>query len=56
MIALDSTLGCRQGTLYKAPRGAERKFADDNVFAKSDYWCNLVNVATSPLPVSYLAD
>ena len=54
LVVLDTTLGCRQGTLYKAPRNAERKLADDNFWAKSDYWNFLVNSPSAPLPVSYL--
>ncbi|CAK9072441.1 Uncharacterized protein SCF082_LOCUS35627 [Durusdinium trenchii] len=46
MVVLSSTLGCRQGTLYRAPRGAEAKLADDNVFCKNRFWTELTCQAT----------
>lgn len=54
LVVLDTTLGSRQDTLYKAPRNAERKLPDDNVWAKSDYWNLLANTPSVPLPVSCL--
>ena len=56
LITLDSTLGCRQGTLYKAPRSSERKLQDDNVWTKSDYWNLLVCPPSVPLATSKPAD
>ena len=56
IITLDSTLGSRQGTLYKAPRSSERKLQDDNVWTKSDYWNILVCPSSIPLATSKLAD
>lgn len=55
LITLDSTLGCRQGTLYKAPRNADRPLADDNVWTRCEYWNALVCGMSVPLPVSHLA-
>ena len=54
MVVLSSTLGCRQGTLYRAPRGAEAKLADDNVFCKNRFWTELTCQATVPLALSHL--
>ena len=56
IITLDSTLGSRQGTLYKAPRSSDRKLQDDNVWTKSDYWNILVCPSSIPLATSKLAD
>lgn len=55
LVTLGSTLGCRQGTLYKAPRNAERKLQDDNVWTKSDYWNLLVCQQSTPLHVGHCA-
>lgn len=52
-IVLANTLGSRQGTLYKAPRNAEVKLQDDNVFCKSDYWNLNACRASAPLPLSH---
>ncbi|CAK8995952.1 unnamed protein product [Durusdinium trenchii] len=38
MIVLDTTLGAKQGTLYKVPRSSDRPAADTNTFAKNDWW------------------
>lgn len=54
MVALDTTLGAKQGTLYRAPRNAERKQTDDNVWAKCDFWNNLVCAPSVPLCTSAL--
>ncbi len=54
LIMLESALGCKQGTLFKAPRGSDLPTADRNVFAKSDYWNLLATRPTSPLQVSNL--
>lgn len=52
-IVLGNTLGSRQGTLYKAPRNAEVKLQDDNVFCKSDYWNLNACKASAPMPLSH---
>ncbi|CAK9025766.1 unnamed protein product, partial [Durusdinium trenchii] len=52
MVVKDSTLGARQGTLYKVPRNSDRDVKDQNLFAKSDYWNLLACRATAPLPIS----
>lgn len=54
MVVLGSTLGCRQGTLFKAPRNADMKLADSNVFCKNDFWNLNCCKPTVPLPVSDL--
>lgn len=53
MVVKDSTLGARQGTLYKVPRNSDRDVKDQNLFAKSDYWNLLACRATAPLPISH---
>ena len=53
LIVLANTLGARQGTLYKAPRNAEVKLQDDNVFCKNDYWNLNACKASTPLPLSH---
>lgn len=54
MVVLASTLGSRQGTLFKAPRNADVKLADSNVFARNDFWVLNCCKPTVPLPVSDL--
>ena len=50
MVVLASTLGCRQGTLFKAPRNAEVQLADSNVFCRNDWW--LLNCCKSTVPLN----
>ncbi|CAE7889335.1 unnamed protein product [Symbiodinium microadriaticum] len=45
----DTSLGSRQGTLYKAPRSAEKLPDDLNVFAKSALWQDAVTQPGEPL-------
>ncbi|CAK9018364.1 unnamed protein product [Durusdinium trenchii] len=54
MVCLDSTLGAKQGTLYRAPRAAELKATDDNAWARSDYWQLMTCKPSPPLSVSHL--
>ena len=49
MVCLENTLGAKQGTLFRAPRGAEKPVADDNVFTRSDYWNLLACKPEAPL-------
>ena len=53
LVVLDCTLGCKQGTLFKAPRNAERPLADVNAFSKCDFWNFLSCKPTVPMPVSH---
>ncbi|CAK9077334.1 unnamed protein product [Durusdinium trenchii] len=39
-------------TLYRAPRGAELKSQDDNVWCKCDFWSLTACKASNPLPLS----
>lgn len=50
MIVLESTLGCKQGTLWKAPRNAERDVKDSNAFCKNDFWQLVACKPSVPLP------
>lgn len=52
---LRNTLGCRQGTLYKAPRNSDVKLQDDNVFCKSDFWNLNASKPSRPLALGELA-
>lgn len=54
MIVLDSALGCRQGTLWKAPRGSDRPLQDPNNFCRNDFWTYGGCKATMPLQPSKL--
>lgn len=54
MVVLSSTLGCRQGTLFKAPRNADIQLADSNVFCRNDWWMLNCCKSTVPLPTSQL--
>lgn len=52
MVVLDSTLGSRLGTLYKAPRNSERPTQDSNVFTKNDFWKLHACKPSTPLPLN----
>ena len=49
MVVLDKTLGSRQGTLYKAPRGSERDLKDTNAFCRNDFWALVACKPSQPL-------
>lgn len=55
IVALETTLGSKQGTLFKAPRNADKPKDDSNVWTKSDYWNLLANKPTVPLQTSFLS-
>lgn len=50
---LENTLGCRQGTLYKAPRNSDKDLRDDNVFVKNEFWQSGTCRPTVPLSTSF---
>ena len=52
MVVLETTLGCKQGTLWKAPRNAEREVKDTNTFCRNDFWNFVACKASKPLPPS----
>lgn len=53
MVCMDSTLGAKQGTLFRAPRNSDRPAAHDNVWTRSDYWNLLANKPSTPMNISY---
>ena len=53
MVCLENTLGAKQGTLFRAPRGSDRPVQDDNAFARCDYWNLLANKPQPPLNVGH---
>ena len=55
MVCLDTTLGAKQGTLYKVPRRSERDPQDTNVFAKNDFWTMSSCKMSQPLHPSNLS-
>lgn len=52
MVVLETTLGCRQGTLYKAPRNADKELKDSNTFVRNMFWTTGVNKPSVPLAPS----
>lgn len=51
MVVLEGTLGSKQGTLWKAPRNAEKDSKDTNCFTRNDFWQLVACKASIPLPV-----
>ena len=52
MVCLESTLGAKLGTLFRAPRNSDRPAQDENAFTRSDYWNLLACKPQPPLNVS----
>lgn len=52
MVVLETTLGCKQGTLWKAPRNADREVKDTNSFCRNDFWNFVACKASKPLSPS----
>ena len=55
MVVLDKTLGSRQGTLFKAPRGSERELKDANTFCRNDFWALVACKPSQPLQPGMVA-
>jgi hypothetical protein len=55
MVVLDKTLGSRQGTLFKAPRGSERDLKDSNTFCRNDFWALVACKPSQPLQPGMVA-
>ncbi len=55
MVVCESTLGSKQGTLWKAPRNAERETKDSNVWTKNDFWTIIACKPSAPLAISDLS-
>lgn len=52
MVVLESTLGAKLGTLFRAPRNSERPLQDENTFTRCDYWNLLACKPAPPLNMS----
>ena len=50
MVVMEHTLGCKQGTLWKAPRNAERDVKDSNAFCRNDFWSYASSKTSKPQP------
>ena len=53
MVVLDTTLGSKLGTLYKAPRNSERDLKDTNAWTKNTFWNIGVCKPSVPLAPSH---
>lgn len=54
-MVCESTLGSKQGTLWKTPRNAERETKDSNTWTKNDFWTVVACKPSTPLATSDLS-